>query len=52
MEVKDLIRKLESELRQMRKNYEEGNIIPLEEFDWGFSSILESRSEYRVQGDT
>ena len=35
MERKVLIKKLESELRQARKDFEDGKFIPLEKFDWG-----------------
>ena len=53
MDRKSLIRKLESELREMRKDFEEGKCIPLEEFDWGLPRrIAESRAEYRVANET
>lgn len=50
MDRKALITKLELELRQAFKNFEEGKSIPLEEFDWGLPMrIAEKRAEYRVQ---
>ena len=50
MDRKTLIRKLELELRQAFKNFEEGKSIPLEEFDWGLPMhVAEDRAEYRVQ---
>lgn len=51
MDRKALIKKLESELREARKNFQEGKTIPLREFDWGLSHIAESRFEYRVQNE-
>ena len=53
MDRKSLIAKLELELRQAFKNFEEGKSIPLEEFDWGLSGYVAepSRTEYRVQNE-
>ena len=51
MDRKALIRKLEAELREGRKNYHEGKTIPLEEFDWGLPHIAEPRAEYRVDNE-
>jgi len=52
MDRKALIAKLELELRQAFKNFEEGKSIPLEEFDWGLPwHVAESRTEYRIQDE-
>jgi len=47
-----LIRQLEAEFEESRKNFKEGKGIPLEEFDWGLPMhIAEQRTEYRVQSE-
>jgi len=47
-----ILRRFEDELRETRKNYEEGKLIPLEEFDWGMPMHLaESKAEYRVTNE-
>ena len=52
MTRKALIKKLEAELREKRKNFQEGKTIPLAEFDWGLPNIIaESRAEYRVENE-
>jgi len=53
MDKKSLIRQLEAEFEESRKNYLEGKCIPLEEFNWGKPfQIAESRTEYRVDNET
>ena len=52
MNRKSLIRQLEAELRQARKDFKDGKFIPLEEFDWGIPMLVaESREEYRVANE-
>ena len=52
MDRKVLIKKLEAELRQARKDFEDGKFIPLEEFDWGLRvHIAEPRAEYCVTNE-
>ncbi|MCL2559869.1 MAG: hypothetical protein FWE07_05220 [Turicibacter sp.] len=49
MDRKSLIKKLESEFRQALKDIEEGNTIPLRDFDWGMPTrIAEPTGEYRA----
>ena len=49
MNRKTLLKRFEDELRETRKNYEEGKLIPLEEFDWGLPMhIAEPREKYRI----
>ena len=43
MDRKSLIKMLESELEQSRKDFEDGKFIPFEEFDWGFLGVAESQ---------
>ena len=52
MDRKALIRRLEAELREGRKNYHEGKTIPLEEFDWDLPFTAEPGAEYRVGNET
>ena len=52
MDKRAILRKFEDELRETRKNYEEGKLITLEKFDWGISMrIEESKAEYRVANE-
>ena len=52
MNKKALIKQLEADFEESRKNFKEGKGIPLEEFDWGIPMhVAESRSEYRVQNE-
>jgi len=52
MDRKAILKKFEDELRQARKNFQEGKCIPLEEFDWGLPfQVSESRAEYRIDPD-
>jgi len=53
MNHKSLIRQLEADFEESRKNYQEGKCIPLEEFNWGLSGYVAepSRTEYHVQDE-
>ena len=52
MDRKALITKLELELRQAFKNFEEGKSIPLEDFDWGLPlHNIEPHTEYHVKNE-
>ena len=49
MDRKSLIKRLESEFRLALIDIEEGNTIPLKDFDWGVPmQIAESKGEYRA----
>ena len=53
MDKKTILKKFEDELRQARKNFQEGKCIPLEEFDWGLPlHIAESRAKYCIEPNT
>jgi len=50
---KSLIKRFEDELRQARKNFQEGKCIDWEDIDWVTPwTIAESHEEYRVSSDT
>ena len=47
-----LIKRFEEEWRQIRKDFEAGKCIPLEEFDWGLPlHVAEARAEYRIENE-
>jgi len=48
MDRKMLIKSLEAELEQSRKDFEDGKFIPFDELDWGFMGVAESKEKYTV----
>ena len=48
MDRKALIAKLELELRQAFKNFDEGKSIPLEEFDWRLPTLISQEAQTKM----
>jgi len=55
MNKKALIRQLEADFEESRRNFKEGKGIPLEDFDWGLPLHIIAESsgiQYRVDDET
>jgi len=51
MEKDILLKRLEAELDESFENFESGNVINFEDFNWRVSHVAESRVEYRVHDE-